>query len=356
MLGNTAATDPALPALSPPPSCVDAASGLPDKASPFCRARPVRVLPNGESGDGAACELAPEQCGSVAEVAAWLLGAMGETAAAQLEAQAWGPRSGPDGSPVWRVYAANGELVVSWPCVVAAADAAEDGRPAALYLVPEGRLFVWPSNAPGTTTAVPGCVEGREASAPPVVLENLHSSPRIFRVRNFLSSAESDAMIDEALSLTDDMYKLQRSGTGHVPRSSDKKTSTFAPTWTSENAFVSSSPLAARIKRRAFELLRIGDFDMLQGDGIQVLRYQPGQAYIQHTDYFPVKQAEDWNWDAARNGSNRFATVFLYLSDVEHGGQVAWPGPQPHNRKSANPHAPQSFRRLAVAGCFCASV
>jgi hypothetical protein len=234
-------------------------------------------------GDGAVCELAPEQCGSVAEVAARLLGAMAEAAAAQLEAQAWGSHSGPDGSPVWRVYAANGELVVSWPCVVAAADAAEDGRPAVLYLVPEGRLFVWPSNAPGTTTTVPGCVEGREAGAPPVVLEN-HSSPRIFRVRNFLSSAESDAMIDEALSLTDNMYKLQRSGTGHVPRSSDKKTNTFAPTWTSENAFVSSSPLAARIKRRAFELLRIGDFDMLQGDGIQVLRYQPGQAYMQHTD------------------------------------------------------------------------
>ena len=34
---------------------------------------------------------------------------------------------------------------------------------------------------------------------------------------------------------------------------------------TSENAFVSHSELAKKIKRRAFELLRIEQFDMKQG-------------------------------------------------------------------------------------------
>jgi hypothetical protein len=44
-----------------------------------------------------------------------------------------------------------------------------------------------------------------------------------------------------------------------------------------------------------------------------VLRYQLGQAYIGHTDYFPNKQVDTtWNWDPMNNGSNRFATVFLY--------------------------------------------
>jgi prolyl 4-hydroxylase len=61
------------------------------------------------------------------------------------------------------------------------------------------------------------------------------------------------------------------------------------------------------------------------GEGIQVLRYQTGQAYIEHTDYFPISPKPDWNWDPARNGSNRFATVFLYLSDVDLGGQTVFP-------------------------------
>jgi len=55
---------------------------------------------------------------------------------------------------------------------------------------------------------------------------------------------------------------------------------------------------------------------------IVFVRYQTGQAYIEHTDYFPILPKPDWNWNPAQNGSNRFATVFLYLSDVELGGQT----------------------------------
>jgi prolyl 4-hydroxylase len=55
-------------------------------------------------------------------------------------------------------------------------------------------------------------------------------------------------------------------------------------------------------------------------DGIQILRYKPKQAYIGHHDYFPTGQSDDFNWDPKAGGSNRFATVLLYLSDVSEGG------------------------------------
>lgn len=48
-----------------------------------------------------------------------------------------------------------------------------------------------------------------------------------------------------------------------------------------------------------------------------MLKYAPAQAYVPHTDYFALDTSEDHNWDARAGGTNRFATVFLYLSDVE---------------------------------------
>ena len=45
-------------------------------------------------------------------------------------------------------------------------------------------------------------------------------------------------------------------------------------------------------------------------------------AYIPHHDWFDAAADAKWNFDPATGGSNRFATVFLYLNDVEEGGQT----------------------------------
>ena len=76
---------------------------------------------------------------------------------------------------------------------------------------------------------------------------------------------------------------------------------------------------------RAFKLLRLPEAYSPMTDGIQILRYEIGQAYIAHHDYFPATQSPDHEWNPAKGGSNRFATVFLYLSDVEEGGQTVFP-------------------------------
>ena len=96
-------------------------------------------------------------------------------------------------------------------------------------------------------------------------------------------------------------------------------------TRTSENAFDMQTRNAANIKRRAFRLLRLGGYKEEMADGIQILRYELGQAYVAHHDFFPPQQSTDHNWDPYRGGSNRLATIFLYLSDVEYGGQTVFP-------------------------------
>ncbi|KAJ8771164.1 hypothetical protein K2173_023489 [Erythroxylum novogranatense] len=66
---------------------------------------------------------------------------------------------------------------------------------------------------------------------------------------------------------------------------------------------------------------RIADFTFIpveHGEGLQILHYEVGQRYEPHYDYF----MDDFN---TRNGGQRIATVLMYLSDVEEGGETVFP-------------------------------
>ncbi|KAI3519139.1 hypothetical protein L1887_08166 [Cichorium endivia] len=66
---------------------------------------------------------------------------------------------------------------------------------------------------------------------------------------------------------------------------------------------------------------RIATFTFLpveHGEGLQVLHYEVGQKYEPHRDYF----ADEFN---IKNGGQRMATVLMYLSDVEEGGETVFP-------------------------------
>ncbi|KAF3440785.1 hypothetical protein FNV43_RR19071 [Rhamnella rubrinervis] len=66
---------------------------------------------------------------------------------------------------------------------------------------------------------------------------------------------------------------------------------------------------------------KLADFTFLpveNGEGLQVLHYEVGQKYEPHYDYF----LDDFN---TVNGGQRMATVLMYLSDVEEGGETVFP-------------------------------
>ncbi|EOY15128.1 2-oxoglutarate (2OG) and Fe(II)-dependent oxygenase superfamily protein isoform 2 [Theobroma cacao] len=54
------------------------------------------------------------------------------------------------------------------------------------------------------------------------------------------------------------------------------------------------------------------------GEGLQVLHYEVGQKYDAHFDYF----LDEFN---TKNGGQRMATMLMYLSDVEEGGETIFP-------------------------------
>lgn len=51
------------------------------------------------------------------------------------------------------------------------------------------------------------------------------------------------------------------------------------------------------------------------GEGMQVLRYQGGEKYDAHYDYFSDSEN-------VKNGGNRVATVLMYLADTDEGGET----------------------------------
>ncbi|KAJ4722295.1 putative Prolyl 4-hydroxylase alpha subunit [Melia azedarach] len=63
------------------------------------------------------------------------------------------------------------------------------------------------------------------------------------------------------------------------------------------------------------------------GEDMQVLRYQHGQKYEPHYDYFADKV------NIVRGG-HRLATVLMYLSDVTKGGETAFPKAEPPRRRN----------------------
>ncbi|KAH7849122.1 hypothetical protein Vadar_013293 [Vaccinium darrowii] len=55
------------------------------------------------------------------------------------------------------------------------------------------------------------------------------------------------------------------------------------------------------------------------GEGLQILHYEVGQKYKPCFDYF----LDEFN---TKNGGQHIATVLMYLSDVEEGGETVFPG------------------------------
>eukprot|EP00927_Polykrikos_kofoidii_P076557 TRINITY_DN73627_c0_g1_i1.p1 TRINITY_DN73627_c0_g1~~TRINITY_DN73627_c0_g1_i1.p1 ORF type:complete len:474 (-),score=56.80 TRINITY_DN73627_c0_g1_i1:104-1399(-) len=212
-----------------------------------------------------------------------------------------------------------------------AAKATSDGEATALPVlkgplrnVSSIRHFQWPAVKIGHRVEVADVPRPSDGS-PPITLETINVDPPIFRIHNLFSEKEAAKLVEVA-SDPKNPYSVRRSTTGHLDWTQSEDKPETASTRTSDNGFDVSSSTSHKIKQRAWQLLRMsGNFDMALVDGIQILRYQQRQAYIAHMDSFAVDQSPDHNWDPSNSGTNRFATVLLYLSDVESGGQTVFP-------------------------------
>ncbi|OAY57606.1 probable prolyl 4-hydroxylase 10 isoform X1 [Manihot esculenta] len=131
--------------------------------------------------------------------------------------------------------------------------------------------------------------------------------PRSFIYHNFLSKEECDYLINLAKPHMQKSVVVD-SKTG---KSKDSKVRTSSGTFL---------PRGRDEKIREIEK-RISDFTFIpveHGEGLQVLHYEVGQKYEPHFDYFK----DEFN---TMNGGQRIATLLMYLSDVEEGGETVFP-------------------------------
>ncbi len=190
-----------------------------------------------------------------------------------------------------------------------------------IHFVPKDRLFMWPTRNLGHKVYI------RHIGMPndkPIELKTLSVRPRVFSLSNFITDDEADTLIENALSLTAEEFRLRRSSTGARGYNIDTHR-------TSEGAFDVNSPLSKALKKRTFDLLGIHPYDETFADGLQILRYNQTNAYIPHLDWItPPEDDKNHNWESAEGGTNRYATVFFYLSDVEDGGETVFTEAKPY--------------------------
>ncbi|KAJ9700151.1 hypothetical protein PVL29_005804 [Vitis rotundifolia] len=140
--------------------------------------------------------------------------------------------------------------------------------------------------------------------------------PRAFVYEGFLSEEECDHLISLAKS------ELKRSAVADNVSGKSK----LSEVRTSSGMFIrkGKDPIVAGIEDK------IAAWTFLpkdNGEDMQVLRYEPGQKYDAHYDYFVDKV------NIARGG-HRIATVLMYLSDVVKGGETVFPmAEEPSRRK-----------------------
>ena len=137
-------------------------------------------------------------------------------------------------------------------------------------------------------------------------------NPRVEVFGGLLSDDECDAMVAAAAP------RLSRSETVVVETGGNE----INPSRTSRGMFFGrgETPVCQRIESRIAALV---NWPLVNGEGLQVLHYQPGAEYKPHHDYFDP--AQPGMAAVLQRGGQRVATLVMYLNTPQQGGGTVFP-------------------------------
>jgi len=140
-------------------------------------------------------------------------------------------------------------------------------------------------------------------------------NPRVIVFSNLLSAEECDEMIALARA------RLARSETVQTATGSSEVNEAR----TSQGMFFErgENPVCARLEAR---IAALTSWPLENGEGLQILRYDPGAEYKPHYDYFDPAQAGTPT--ILKRGGQRVASLVCYLNTPTSGGQTIFPDVQ----------------------------
>ncbi|KAL3499510.1 hypothetical protein ACH5RR_038603 [Cinchona calisaya] len=156
-------------------------------------------------------------------------------------------------------------------------------------------------------------------------VEVISQEPRAIIYHNFLSKEECESLINISTPLVQPSTIIQ------LPSRRKIKDTIFR---TGSITFLTRGhdKTVSEIEKRIADITSI---PAENGEGLQILHYEAGQKFSPHHDYY----IDEYN---RRNGGQRIATVIMYLSDVEEGGETVFP--EAKGNISAIPCWNQMFR------------
>ncbi|KAH9739878.1 putative prolyl 4-hydroxylase 7 [Citrus sinensis] len=188
-------------------------------------------------------------------------------------------------------------------------------------------LLIFPD--PSGSVKVPGWLSDKEKKTSvlrlktsttfdPSRVTQLSWNPRAFIYKGFLSDEECDHLIDLAKD------KLETS----MVADNESGKSIASEVRTSSGMFLSKAQdeIVASIEAR------IAAWTFLppeNGEAMQILHYEHGQKYEPHFDFFRDKMNQQL-------GGHRIATVLMYLSNVEKGGETIFPNSEVSQSRDGN--------------------
>ena len=241
-----------------------------------------------------------------------------------------------------------------------------------LYAVPAGRLFMFAPSFIGETFVL-NHVEPPPGNSNPVKLRVLSLSPRVFDLVDFFKEDESTAIVHKALKETSESHRIKRSSTGasgynlNSQRTSENGFDTHGLTaigqclktylriglflllifeylsphlyhtmyfamfscqrvsfpffnYITSTETIHSTNYNFITHRRSLHMLGFDEYVESYTDGLQVLRYNKTTAYIPHLDWIDSPgSSNSHDFLSAGVGTNRFATVLLYMTNLEDG-------------------------------------
>lgn len=140
-------------------------------------------------------------------------------------------------------------------------------------------------------------------------VEQVSWSPRAFLYRGFLSDEECEAMISGTTG------RMQNSNV--VDNETGKSKSSNVRTSTGSFYLRGANDVISRVEKR---IAHVSFIPVENGEGIQILHYEDGQEYKPHNDYF-----HDAYNAVPEKGGQRVATVLMYLTTPEEGGETVFP-------------------------------